>query len=314
MELRQLMTFQRVVETGSFTQAAEMMFLTQPAVSHQIHQLEEELGQKLLERVGRRIYPTYAGEVLFEYARRITALTEEARLALSDLRTGESGRVTVAAIGTMTVHILPELLHEFRMAHPGVEVTLKTANAEEVKTMVATNQADVGIVGSHISTQEFVTVPLFEDQILPMVHSSHRYAIAGKAALVDLAREPLIQLGGQKSWKNYVFSMFAQAGVTPRVHLEVDSIEAVKRLVERGLGFTIIPRVAAEAEVRARILVPLELTDIPPLYRRILLIYRQDQYLATSVRLFIDMMIRRLATKSEALEPTLIGDQMSWHE
>ncbi|MCC6443097.1 MAG: LysR family transcriptional regulator [Armatimonadetes bacterium] len=314
MEMRHLITFQKVVETGSFTRAAGLMFLTQPAVSHQIHQLEEEFGVKLLERVGRRIYPTYAGEVLYEYVKRMLDLAEEARLALADLRTGETGRVTVAAIGTMTVYKLPELLHEFRLAHPGVEVSLKTANAEEVEEMVMNNQADVGIVGSHISTQEFVTVPLFEDRIVPVVAPRHRYASAGKVALSDLAKEPLIQLGGRKSWKNYVFSMFEQAGADPRVHLEVDSIEAVKRLVEKGLGFTIIPRVAAEQEIQSRLLVPLELTDIPPLLRRILLIYREDQYLATSIRLFIDMLVSRMASRTEPIEPTAVGRPMKWHE
>lgn len=296
MDLPQLIAFKHVVELGSFTKAAAALFLTQPAVSHQMRSLEEELGQRLLERERRRFHLTYAGEVFYEYVQRILNLVEESKAALNDMKTGERGRVTVAAIGTTAVYVLPDFLYEFRMARPNVQVVLLTVGGEEIKKMVMADEVDLGIIGSHIATPELETIPLFEDQILPLVHPGHPCAVSRMAALADLAREPFIQFGGWKSWKNYVLSMFQQIETTPREQFQVDSIEAVKRLVERGLGFTIVPAVAAKAEMKEGTLVPIHLTDIPPLSRKILLIYRKDKYLTTAIRMFIDALVSKLSS------------------
>lgn len=298
MELNQLRTLLKVVETRSFTRAAEALFLTQPAISHQIRALERELGQELLQREGRSVRPTEAGRVLCDYARRITRLLEEAQATLSALRTGEKGTVTVAAIGTTTTYILPDLLHEFRLQHPGVEVILHTAGGEEVRDMVAHNDVDLGIVGSHTDTPELTTVPLFADSIIAVIGAGHAFAARGALSLRELAAEPLILLGGWKSWENYVLSLFVQAEVRPRVHLQLDSIEAVKRMVERGLGFAILPQVAAEIELRSGTLVPVALTDVPALRRDLVLIHRRDKHLTAAARQFMALLLARLRPSS----------------
>ncbi|MBI4530083.1 MAG: LysR family transcriptional regulator [Candidatus Latescibacteria bacterium] len=295
MDLQQLLIFKTVVETKSFTRAANNLFLTQPAISHQIRGLEEELGQRLLERERKRVHPTDAGEVFYDYTRRIVSLVEESKAVLDDLRIGRKGRVSVAAIGTMADYVFPDFMDTFRTTHPGIQMILRTAGGEEVKEMVASNAVDLGVLGSHIGTPEFTTIPLFKDQILPFVHLAHPAATAGRATLAELAREPLIQLGSWKSWKNYIMSLFSQIGVNPDVQFQLDSIEAVKRMVEKGLGFTIIPRLAAEAEIQAGTLVPIELIDIPPFYRDILLIYRKDKYLSTALRIFLDALTSTLS-------------------
>ncbi|MBI4553435.1 MAG: LysR family transcriptional regulator [Candidatus Latescibacteria bacterium] len=300
MDIHQLVTFKHVIESGSFTKAAAALFLTQPAVSHQIRSLEEELGQRLLDRDRRPFRLTYAGEVFYEYVKRVLNLVEESKAALNDMKTGERGRVTVGAIGTTAVYVLPDFLYEFRMARPNVQVVLLTVGGEEIKDMVMTNEVDLGIVGSHIATPELETIPLFEDQILPLVHPEHPCAVSGRVALADLAQEPFIQFGGWKSWKNYVLSMFEEIGATPQELFQVDSIEAVKRLVERGLGFTIVPAVAAKEEITAGTLVPVYLTDIPPHSRKILLIYRKDKYLTAAIRVFIEAMVSKLGSVQSA--------------
>lgn len=297
MDLSQLRALRMVIELGSFTRAAGELFVTQPAVSHQIRSLEQELDQKLLQRDGRTITPTHAGQVLYDYARRILTLAEEAEAVLSDLRAGERGQVTIAAIGTTTVYVLPDILHEFRLQHPGVQVILRTAGGEEVKEMVGHGVADLGIVGSHTDTAGFATRSLCPDDIVPVVAAGHRCARQKRVTLAKLAEEPLILLGGWKSWENYVRSMFAQAGVGPKVHLQLDSIEAVKRMVERGLGFAIIPALAAEAEMRAGTLVPLTLTDVPQMQRSIVLIHQQDRHLTAAMQQFVALLVARMGAR-----------------
>jgi LysR family cyn operon transcriptional activator len=299
MDLQQLTFFQKIAESGSFTKAANALHITQPAVSHQIRSLEEELGQQLIERDRKGVTLTQAGELLYQYTQRILNLVEESKNALSHIAKGETGRVSIAAIGTLTVYVLPDFLYEFRSAHPGIEISLRTEGGEDIQDMILSNTVDVGIIGSHAHARrpDLETVTLFEDEIVPFVHRHHPYAKRKEAKLAELCREPLILLGGWKSWEEHVLSLFTQVGMKPQVRLQLDSIEAVKRMVERGLGFTILPKVTSAAEIESKTLVPLRLTDAPALSRQILLIYRKEKYMSAALQIFIQALIERLGGK-----------------
>jgi DNA-binding transcriptional LysR family regulator len=280
--------FKCVVEEGNLTRASKKMALTQPAITHRITSLEHELRQNLFDRAGSTVRLTHAGEVFYEYVQRILNLAQESRLVLQEIADGTQGRISIAAIGTSAIYMLPDFLYTFRQGYPGIHVILRTLSGEEIRDMVLTGQIDLGIVGSHIDTAALEATELFEDHIRPLVHPGHRCAASRRAALSDLAREPFIQFGGWKNWKNYITSLFDRIEAIPREQFQVDSIDAVKRLVELGLGFTIAPVIAAEDEIRQGTLVPLELTDIPPVSRQILLIHARDKFISQSMRLFID--------------------------
>ncbi len=288
MYLSQLKTFKQVVDTGSFTRAGATLHITQPAISHQIRSLENRVGHPLFEKTRRPLRLTHVGQVLYRYSLRISNLVEEAEAAIADITTGETGHISIAAIGTSAIYVLPDFLYTFRMTHPNVHVVLLTLGGEEIIEMIRTDQVDLGIVGSHMNTPDLTTFPLFEDQIRPLVHREHPAAATRRSTLSDLAQEPFIQFGSWTSWKQYVQSIFDQIDAEPQEHFQVDSIDAVKRLVKRGLGFTIAPIVAAQDEINNGSLVPIELTDIPPVSREILLIHRRDKYLTASTKVFID--------------------------
>ncbi len=290
MEIRQLITFKRAAELKSYTRAAESLGLTQPTVSHQLKLLQEEMGQKLFELDGRRVALTLAGETLLPFAERILSTVEDSRHALENIHSGERGTLTVAAIGSSTVYVLPELLYKFQVTHPNIKVHLRTAGGDEIRELVNNNQVDVGIVGSHVPTSEFSILPLFEDKIGPFVHASHPLARRRRITFAELAKEPLIQLGTWRSWQNYVLSIFRQIGATPQIRLQLDSIDGVKRMVERGLGFTIIPHTAAREEIAEGKLVALSPTDIPPLIRQVLLIRRKQKIFSKAQQKFIDFL------------------------
>ena len=294
MDISQLKTFKNVVDAGSFTRATTTLHITQPAISHQIRSLENRLGHPLFEKTRRPLRLTHVGEVLYGYAQRILNLVEEAESAIDDITTGETGHISIAAIGTSAIYVLPDFLYTFRMTHPNVHVVLLTLGGEEIIEMVRTDQTDLGIIGSHMNTPDLTTIPLFEDQIRPLVHRDHPAAKAGQAALADLAQEPFIQFGSWVTWRQYVQSIFDQINTEPQEQFQVDSIDAVKRLVERGLGFTIAPIVAAQDEIDNGSLVPIELTDIPPVSRDILLIHRKDKYLTASIKVFIEELAETL--------------------
>ncbi len=290
MEIRQLITFKRVAELKSYTHAAESLALTQPTVSHQLKLLQEEMGQKLFELNGRRVALTLAGETFLPFVDRVLATVEDSRRALENIQTGERGTLTVAAIGSSTVYVLPELLFKFQARYPNIKVHLRTAGGDEIRELVKNNQVDVGIVGSHVPTSEFSILPLFNDKIGPFVHAGHPLARRKRVTFAELAKEPLIQLGTWRSWQNYVLSIFRQIGASPQIRLQLDSIDGVKRMVERGLGFTIIPHTAAREEIAEGKLVALNPIDIPPLIRQVLMIRRKQKIFSKAQQRFIDFL------------------------
>jgi DNA-binding transcriptional LysR family regulator len=287
MEIRQLSTFKRVAELQNYTRAAESLSLTQPAVSHQLRTLEEELGQKLFEFNGRKTTLTAAGVAFLPYVERILTAMADSKRTLENMESGERGTVSIAAIGSSTIYVLPDLLYKFRVAHPDIEIILRTAGGDEILELVTRDEADIGIVGSHVPISEFATIPLFKDKIGPFVHASHPFAKKRNVTFAQLAREPLIQLGTWRSWQNYVLSLFRQVGATPHIRLHLDSIDAVKRMVERGLGFTIIPNTAAREEIAEGKLVALNPIDIPPLIRQVLMIRRKKKSFSKAQQKFI---------------------------
>ena len=219
---------------------------------------------------------------------------------LTEMAGGETGRITLAAIGTSTVYVLPEVLYSFRKNHPGIQIILRTWGAEKIESLIESGEADLGIVGSHISTAGFTTITLFVDAVIPVVHASHPYALSREARLADLAREPLILFGGWKTWNDYVLSMFKQLQVVPRADMQVDSIEAVKRMVSLGLGFTVIPAIAAEEEIRSGELVAVKLQDAPSMERDIVLIYREGRRLPAAMKLFVEELRTNCARRMQA--------------
>jgi LysR family transcriptional activator of glutamate synthase operon len=291
MELSQIRAFTQVARHKSYTRAAESLFLTQSAISQKIAAREEELGCDLFEQIGKKIQFTPAGERFLTYAERVLTLVSEANESLGDFRKGTKGRITLAAIGSTTLYLLPDILYKFRLLSPEADIALRTEGADDVKESVKRGTADIGIVGSHLKTPELVTARLFHDKIGPFVHPQHRLAGRRTIRLDELAHEPMIHLGVWKSWQDHVMSVFRNAGITPRIHLQLDSIDGVKRMVERGLGFAILPHISTREEVKGGTLIPLRFNDAPSLDREILLIHRRDKQLSPILKKFIDFVL-----------------------
>jgi DNA-binding transcriptional LysR family regulator len=290
MEIRQLLTFKRVAELQNYTRAAESLGLTQPAISHQLRMLEEEIGQKLFEFNGRKTMLTTAGRMFVPYADRILSTIQDSKRALENLNEEDRGTVVIAAIGSSTIHVLPDLLYKFRLLHPKITIVLRSEGADEILQLVEQDQVDLGIVGSHVGTAGFATTRLFQDRIGPFVHGDHPMAKKKKVLFAELAREPLIQLGTWRSWNNYVLSLFREVDIVPDIRLHLDSIDAVKRMVERGLGFTILPHIAAKEEVAAGQLAAVIPSDVSLLLRDVILIRRRKKALSKAQECFVEFL------------------------
>ena len=291
-ELYQLITWARVVETGSVTGAANQLGLSQPAVTKQVRQLEAAVGVPLLERRGRGVRPTVAGEVLAAYARRIAGLVGEATAAAATAgRSG--GRLVLAAATTVSIVKLPGLLSAYRQDHPQVEVVVYSGDSSHVCDLVSDDLADCGIVTTALRRPALVTLPLFWDDMLLVVPGGHPWALRRQVRPAAVAQQPLVLFRRGSGFRAYLDQILEDAGVVPRVAMELDSMEAIKQMVEAGLGAAFLPRSAVTPELVAGTLVDVSLTGIPPMRRQTSLVYRQDKMVSPALAAWFALLADR---------------------
>jgi DNA-binding transcriptional LysR family regulator len=289
VDLHELRAFEAVAKHRSFTKAAEELFLTQPAVTRQIATLEAGLRTRVFERLGRTVRLTAAGEVLGRYAAEILRLSSEAESAVADVATGAAGRVAVGASSTAATYVLPQYLRQFRIAWPGVELSVHTGPSAQVVEMVVGGSVDAGIVTGFRAQAGLVEIPLGDYATGVVVFPEHPLASAGSRAVKasELAGSPLILMEEGTNLRTYVDRLLSAAGVEERVTLELDNVEAIKKMIEARLGISLLPLVTVEAEVAAGRLIALPLADVPKAHRRITAIYRRDKYMSTALAAFL---------------------------
>lgn len=252
MDTRQLAAFCSVVERRSFSQAAERLGVTQPAVSLQVRALEERLGTQLLDRSGRRVEPTEAGLRLYAGARR---LLEAEQQLLDDLAAdgGElRGRLAIGSSTGPGGRLVPRLLCEFAQVHPGVEVRLTISDTQSVIDRVAERELELGIVGAARRSRALVFEPLVRDEIVLAVPAGHRFA-GREVAIAELTDEALIEMQEGAGVRQVVEGELRRAGarLRPATRLELGLQESVKSAVAAGYGVGFISRAALEDELEA---------------------------------------------------------------
>jgi DNA-binding transcriptional LysR family regulator len=252
MDTRQLTAFCAVVELKSFSQAAERLGVTQPAVSLQIRSLEERLGQQLLDRSGRRVEPTEAGQRLYRGAQRMLALEQQ---LIEEVAGGDEGELRgELAIGAATgpgATVVPLLLCEFQESNPSVRVELTISDTQTVVEAVGRRELELGIVGATPRHRAVVYEPFFEDEVVLVCPTQHPFA--GRTIKVeDLRDAPLIVMQEGAGVRQVIEEELRQLGTRLKdldVRLELGLQEAVKSAVEAGHGVTFISRTAVESEL-----------------------------------------------------------------
>ncbi len=260
MELNQIETFLYVAELGSFSRAAEQLGLTQPTLSARIQVLERELGQRLFERLGRGVRLTEAGRAFQPYAERSLMMIREGREALDASHNPSRGKLRIGTARVIGAYVLPDILANFRAEYPGVELSILTGRSHEVLQMVLTEEAQIGL-GRSLIHPEVESVYLYEEEIVFVTHPGHPLAKDGRASISQIAQEPLILYDKDSTYYVLITRVCREAGIIPRVIMNLDSVEATKKMVERGLGVSFLPASSIDTEVRDRKLVAIPLSD-----------------------------------------------------
>jgi DNA-binding transcriptional LysR family regulator len=281
---QQLRSFLQVAELQSVSAAARALGLTQPAVTKQIRALEASLECGLLERAGRGIRLTPAGELLGEYGRRSAAVLAEFQQVLSELQQGKSGRLSIGAGVTTSVLLLPSWLRELGRRFPAIDVSVRTGTSRDVEAWVAAAELDLGFVTSEPRRGELVARPVFEEEIVLVVEPS-----VARRERVRLEELPLILFPKSTGFRSYLEQRWLERGLSPQVKMETDSVEAIKSFVAVGLGASFLPLSTVQDELRRGVLARVTAQGMGPLRRRTTLIWRQDRRPSFAVRSFLEI-------------------------
>jgi len=289
LDFKQLEAFVQVATRHSFSRAAEALQLTQPSITARIQALERELDEDMFERSGRGVRLTNAGTALLPYAERMLQMLWEAKESVEEVRSVQAGKLRLGSALTISTYVLPRILRTFRARYPGVEVIVRTGRSEQVLNMLLSDEVQVGLVRS-LTHPDMKTIDLYADEVILVANPDHPFAVNCQATIEEVSTQPVILADRGSSYYGLIHGLFRQAGVVPNVVMELDSMEATKRMVEEGLGIALLPRVCLERDLKQGLLAEVTITNAPPINRQIALIYRKSRKRARTVNAFLEVL------------------------
>ena len=300
MQIEFLETFVEVARSGSVTRAAEALSLSQPSVSGRLQTVEAELGEQLLVRTPRGVRLTDAGREFLPYAERAVRAVHDGQVVLDELREVHRGRLVLGAAPAVSTYFLPGALKRFVTEHPGIRISVRTGHSEEVLAMVLADQVQIGLVRS-LQHSEIEVHPCYEDELVLLVSPSHPFSSRRIVSLEEVAREGLVLFDRTSSYYELTRGLFLDSGIVPSTAMELDNIEAAKKMVELGMGVALLPRVAVAREVAFGTMVPVVIADAPTIHRPVLAIHRRGPGLAGPGLAFLALL--RALGAQEPIEP-----------
>ncbi len=303
MDFDQLHTFLEIVRLKSFSKAAQTCFRTQPAISAQVRQLEQELRADLFERFGSRISLTTAGTLFAEYAAQMLELRRRAQDSIAELERNPRGELVIAANEATCIYVLPSVFSDYRRRYPAVQLQVDRSWGSRVVESVMENIADFGITQLPVEEKKVQVVPIYQDEVRLIVPAGHTLAGAVSVRAADLRGQPLLLPRAGKT-RAYLNAWLEEVEEDIQVSMELDSTEMMKRFVMAGLGLTFLAMSNCREEVCSGKLRGVELAP-EPLYRRLGLIYRKDKGLSKAALGFIQVVLDNLA--QEARDPRVTG-------
>lgn len=288
MELRHLTYFVAVADRLNFSRAAEDLHVAQPAISQQIHALEQELGSPLFERIGRRVQLTDAGKALLPRAREILSAVEAARNEIRDQGALLKGTVKLGAPPTVSVNVLPVQLTAFEHHYPGLDVTLREAGTDSLLKYVEQGLLDLAIVAIDMLPTTVECVPFLEENYVVAVADNHPLCGRDAISMTDLTDEAFLLFPEGYKLREVTLNACRAAGFKPKVALDGGGTQTTLRFVAAGLGVAIVPELALK---NAANICALRVSD-QNLHRILGIVWRKSQYLSPAARALRDFLLK----------------------
>ncbi|HEU4464422.1 MAG TPA: LysR family transcriptional regulator [Gemmatimonadota bacterium] len=243
MLLAQIEGFIEIARLGNMRRAAEVLSISQPALTARLQALEEELAAALFQRTHGGMVLTPAGRAFLPHADRAVEALRSGASLVRELEHGVIGELALAVAPAVSAYVLPEVLVRFTERHPDVRLRVRTGHSEEIVDLVARGEVELGIV-RQLRDARVRSRPLYEDELVLIARPDHPFAVAGRVDVSEIKHAQLILFDRTSSYYDMTNALFRVAGVVPRGVTEVDNIEAAKRMVERGLGVALLPGTA----------------------------------------------------------------------
>jgi DNA-binding transcriptional LysR family regulator len=297
MDFDHLTTFLEIAKSGSFSRAGQKLYRSQPAVSAQIRQLEQEYGEKLFDRVGKSVRLTSAGEALLDYAGRLLKLKDESLHAVADQATAPRGKLTVGANEATCLYVLPNVFAEYHRHYPLVQISIYRNFSRKVLEKIEDGSLDVGIVTLPARAPSLKTHSIFRDRLMLMVNPANPLARHRSVRISEIAEQPLIL--PKTGFTRQLFDKhFRPYRSQLRITMELPSVGMIKRFVAAGLGVSLISESFARDDVRAGDVKLVAISDVE-LWRELGLVYRRDRTLPRAAAAFVALLKQHGALNSD---------------
>nr|WP_218623606.1 selenium metabolism-associated LysR family transcriptional regulator [Thermoanaerobacter sp. CM-CNRG TB177] len=283
--LRDIEIFVTVCELKSMSAAAKKLYMSQPAISQAISQMEGELQVRLFDRIGRKLSLTYAGEILYSYGKRILNLVKEAECTLDDVRNMRMGRLRVGTSTTVGIYLLPEIIGEFRKKF-NIDVYFTIGNTAEIEKLILDNSIDLGIVEGPVHSRDIVVTPYIDDELYLVCSKSHRWAKKKNISPAEIENEDIIMREKGSGTREVFEEAMARNNVKYRIKYVLNNTEAIKKAVEANIGVSVISRLAVKKEIRGGRLLKVDIENIR-FKRKFSIIYHKDKFKSNLFEEFI---------------------------
>jgi DNA-binding transcriptional LysR family regulator len=299
MDFDHLITFVEIAKQGSFSRAGQKLYRSQPAVSAQIRQLEQEYGQKLFDRVGKSVRLTVAGETLLEYAGKLLTLRNESLRAVADQSSAPHGTLAIGANEATCLYVLPDIFAEYSRRFPAVQISIYRNFSHKVLEKVEDGTVDVGVVTLPVKSPSLKVHSIFRDRLVLMCSPASPLASYKSVRTSDVAEQPLIfpKMGFTRQVLDKQFRPFRSR---LRITMELASVGMIKRFVAAGLGVSVISESFAQDEARAGQAKLIPISDME-VWRELGIVYRRDRTLPRSAAAFVTL--AREGVSESAPEP-----------
>ncbi|HVT72921.1 MAG TPA: LysR family transcriptional regulator [Lacunisphaera sp.] len=287
MELHALEVFETVVAERSFSRAAEKLFRTQPAVSLAIQRLENELGDKLIDRAAKDLVPTDTGRTVLDFARRFRNLEDELASALAELRDNSAGRLVIGANESSTLYLLPHI-QRYRAKFPKIKVQVRRSQSSRIPVELLEGDLELGVASYDPGDDRLVTKVIYTDALAFVVSPRHRFARRRSVSIAELGEETFVAHNVVSPYRELVLREFRRHKVPLRMDVEMPTLETIRRLVASSDGVAFLPRMAVRQDVESGALREIHVKELH-VERKVRLLYAKARTLSHAARAFLEL-------------------------
>ncbi|MGI6685849.1 MAG: LysR family transcriptional regulator [Bacillota bacterium] len=299
MNERKLRVFYEVATKLNMTEVANQMFISQPAISQTIRELESDFGVQFFDRIGKRLYLTYEGEVFLNYVRRILNLYDDCFKTLNDSSNLKTGKLRIGASTTIGIYVLPQILGDFYQKYPDIEISINIENTKIIADMILKNQIDFAFVEGPVSSDEIIEDFFCHDELVFIIPPNHPWAKHQEIDLKMLENSKIIMREQGSGTREIFEDALRDFDVNYLIDFELGNTEAIKKAVEANLGVSCISSRCVEKEAKDGNIAIRKLKGLK-IMREFHLIYHKDKYLSKLFNLFIDFARSKVAGKENA--------------